>query len=181
MTSSWYELVTGSGLTQGDLLHGLSVFRVVARTKGSADEFAVDELELDTIVISQTCDLEHDKVNDVLVAHVLPYKELVDAERARNPSVASTKFREAAISGSLPPYFLLPPSDGAIPTSWALADFHRIFTVPKPLVRQHANRLKQRLRLRSPYREHLSQAFARYMMRVGLPEPLDAFKTFSVT
>lgn len=28
---------------------------------------------------------------------------------------------------------------------------------------------KQRLRLLPPYREHLSQAFARYFMQVGLP------------
>ena len=30
-----------------------------------------------------------------------------------------------------------------------------------------------RLRLLPPYREHLSQAFARYFMRVGLPVDID--------
>jgi maleate cis-trans isomerase len=30
----------------------------------------------------------------------------------------------------------------------------------------------ERVRLLSPYKEHLSQAFARYFMRVGLPRPL---------
>jgi len=32
-----------------------------------------------------------------------------------------------------------------------------------------AQRGEPRLRLRPPYREHLSQAFARFFMRVGLP------------
>lgn len=178
MTPDWYEVVAGSTLTQGDRLPGLPVFRVVASPE-HAENLDVDELELDAIIISQSCDLEHDKVQDVLVAHVLSYQELVDSERARNQSVASTKFREAAISGSLPPYFLLPPNAGVPSTLWALADFHRIYTVPKPLVLQHAASIGPRLRLRSPYREHLAQAFARYMMRVGLPEPLDNFKTYS--
>lgn len=178
MTSDWYEVVAGSELMQGDRLPGLSVFRVVA-SPAEAEDLDVDEIELDTIIISQTCDLEHDKVQDVLVAHVLSYQELVDGERARNPSVASTKFREAAVSGSLPPYFLLPPSSAEPVFPWAMADFHRIYTVPKPLVLQHADNIGSRLRLRSPYREHLSQAFARYMMRVGLPEPLDTFKAYS--
>jgi hypothetical protein len=33
-------------------------------------------------------------------------------------------------------------------------------------------RQRPRLRLRSPYREHLSQASARFFMRVGLPRPV---------
>jgi hypothetical protein len=36
--------------------------------------------------------------------------------------------------------------------------------------------LGPRLRLRSPYREHLAQAFARYFMRVGLPHDARAFE-----
>ena len=31
--------------------------------------------------------------------------------------------------------------------------------------------------MRSPYREHLAQAFARYFMRVGLPVDIPAFKS----
>jgi len=34
---------------------------------------------------------------------------------------------------------------------------------------------RARLRLRSPYKEHLAQAFARYFMRVGLPHDATSF------
>ena len=54
-----------------------------------------------------------------------------------------------------------------------LVDFHEIFTVPRSFLEsllQQRNAL--RLRLLPPYREHLSQAFARFFMRVGLPTTL---------
>ena len=44
-----------------------------------------------------------------------------------------------------------------------------IFSVPVHLASSTAKRNGKRLRLCPPYREHLSQAFARYFMRVGLP------------
>ena len=54
-----------------------------------------------------------------------------------------------------------------------VVDFHEIYTVPKAFLEKLLCTRKQaRLRLRPPYREHLSQAFARYFMRVGLPEPV---------
>lgn len=44
-----------------------------------------------------------------------------------------------------------------------------IFYVPFEVLKAFAFRGKSRIRLLSPYREHLSQAFARQFMRVGLP------------
>jgi hypothetical protein len=53
-------------------------------------------------------------------------------------------------------------------------DFHEVFTLPRAfLERQLAQRGQPRLRLLPPYREHLSQAFARFFMRVGLPTPVN--------
>ena len=54
-----------------------------------------------------------------------------------------------------------------------VVDFRAIYTVPRDfLERLLKERRKPRLRLLPPYREHLSQAFARFFMRVGLPAPL---------
>ena len=39
-----------------------------------------------------------------------------------------------------------------------------------------AERGTKRLRLLPPYREHLSQAFARFFMRVGLPVDIPPFR-----
>ena len=41
--------------------------------------------------------------------------------------------------------------------------------LPKIFVEKVAAAQNPRLRLKAPYREHLSQAFARFYMRVALP------------
>lgn len=53
----------------------------------------------------------------------------------------------------------------------------KIFVLPKPVVEAVARSAGPRLRLRSPYREYIAQAFARYFMRVGLPLDANAFET----
>lgn len=53
-----------------------------------------------------------------------------------------------------------------------VVDFRAIYTLPKDFVTAYARTLEFRARLLSPYKEHLSQAFARYFIRVGLPRPL---------
>ncbi len=53
-----------------------------------------------------------------------------------------------------------------------IIDFRTIYTLPKDFVLAFSGKLGKRVRLLSPYKEHLSQAFARYFMRVGLPRPL---------
>ena len=50
-----------------------------------------------------------------------------------------------------------------------IVDFNNIYTIPKNLAKEIAKQNKIRLRLCPPYREHLSQSFARFFMRVGLP------------
>jgi hypothetical protein len=58
-------------------------------------------------------------------------------------------------------------------TEIRVVDFHDVFTVPRSFLETllESRRLR-RLRLLPPYREHLSQAFARFFMRVGLPQPI---------
>jgi hypothetical protein len=51
-----------------------------------------------------------------------------------------------------------------------IVDFGRILSLPRNFVGQFAAGKGKRLRLRPPYREHLSQSFARFFMRVGLPQ-----------
>jgi hypothetical protein len=56
-----------------------------------------------------------------------------------------------------------------------LVDFRRTWSMPVDLIRQTAQS-RLHLRLLPPYREHLSQGFARYFMRVGLPSDIPAFR-----
>ena len=84
---------------------------------------------------------------------------------------------EEARKGRLPGYHVLNRCD--LPgreREFTLVDFSRVFTVDVGVVRQLAANQKPRLRLLPPYREHLSQAFARFFMRVGLPVDIPSFR-----
>jgi len=133
--------------------------------------------EWDVIVLTQTCDLENNKVDEVLLAAVTEYAALVDREKEKNPVVAGRKFRSALVDGNMPAYSLLPQRLIDPVLAWSLVDFHHLFSVPKAQLLAH-RAAGDRLRLASPYREHLAQAFARYIMRVGLPTPLQEFEMF---
>jgi hypothetical protein len=54
-----------------------------------------------------------------------------------------------------------------------VVDFHYVYSAPRSFLESLLKqRVQTRLRLLPPYREHLSQAFARFFMRVGLPVPI---------
>ncbi len=58
-------------------------------------------------------------------------------------------------------------------TEHRVVNFYDLYTIPVRFLESLlVNRGTKRLRLRSPYREHLSQSFARFFMRVGLPSPV---------
>ncbi len=179
MSDSWFEVVSGDGLMQGDVLIGCPIYRVVARSSSEGDEAEVLEESHDVIVLTQSCDLENDKVDEILVAAVLSCDEIVKREADKNPSVKGTSFRKAAVAGNLPPYSLLPRREAEPALPWSLVDFHNLFSLPKSLAAEVAVAAGERLRLVPPYREHLAQAFARYIMRVGLPSTLRDFEGYA--
>lgn len=178
MTESWYEIVTGSALAQGDLLMSCPILRVAALEKDPSGAVEVVEEEHDVIVLTQSCDLENDKVDELLVAAVRGYRPLVAQEGAANSMLRSKDFRRAAVRGNLPSYSLLQARSQPPELEWSLVDFHHLFSLRKSWARGVAEQLGDRLRLKSPYREHLAQAFARYIMRVGLPTHLDDFESY---
>ena len=178
---SWYKIVEGSNLFQGDILPHCPVFTVAGQliwplSETNADiGFAVTEY--DVVIISQSCDLQNDKVNDVLLAQVIAWKDVVAAEIASgNQLIKSRKFRKLLIDGNVPGLSLLDEYLEEPILQWSVVDFHRLFTLPKTFLQQYATNLGPRLQLKPPYREHLSQAFARYFMRVGLPHDAAAFE-----
>lgn len=56
-----------------------------------------------------------------------------------------------------------------------VVDLRQIYTLPYEYLLKHATDLGSRWRLKSPYLEHFSQAFARLFMRVGLPSSIPPF------
>ena len=89
---------------------------------------------------------------------------------------SNNKGLEQARRGHFPGLHMLGPCELAgLETDVRLADFRRLFSLPVPFVKQFAAQTGDRSRLLPPYREHLSQAFARFFMRVGLPVDIPKF------
>lgn len=176
----WYEVVAERSLAQGDVLLRCPVPQVETYVYPLPDDVAVVVDDRDLIVLTQSCDLENNKVDEVLLAAVRDYQSLAITEGEANPVIRSKRWRENAVRGDLAAYSLLPPhEDPAV--DWSLVDFHHLFTLSKSYIEDFAQAAGQRLRLVPPYREHLAQAFARYVMRVGLPTALNEFEHLAVT
>jgi hypothetical protein len=176
----WYEVTEGAALLQGDILRRCPVFLISdgwTWPLTSAKQVEVDVSELDLVVMTQSCDLENDKVEDVLLARVISWSDAVRTEVQRGNTIfLSGKFRRPLVDGFLPGLSLLHKRVEEPRLAWSVTDFHRLYTLPKPFLNQFAAASGPRLRLRSPYREHLAQAFARFFMRVGLPHAAKAFE-----
>ncbi len=176
----WYEVVAERTLAQGDLLLRCPVPQVESYAHPLPDNVPVVVDERDLIVLTQSCDLENDKVDEVLLAAVRDYQSLAAREGQANQVIRSKRWRENAVRGDLAAYSLLPPHETPA-IDWCLVDFHHLFTLSKAYIEDFAEAAGDRLRLVPPYREHLAQAFARYVMRVGLPTPLSAFENVAIT
>lgn len=175
MSSSWYEVVKGGVLEQGDILFGLPVYTVEYDLSGEETSVQVRVDALDVVVLTQSCDLENSKVDTVLLADVVGYEAQLKDE-PKESFLRSSAFKKAAIAGNLPAQSLLSQHEGFPAIPWSVVDFHHLRTSSFELTKRHAEASGERLRLAHPYKEHLAQAFARYMMRVGLPTGLTGFQ-----
>ena len=169
----WYAVVQGEDLAQGDLFDRCPVFLPPVDMDESAQEASFSWEERDVIVITQTCDLVpgREKVTEVLLCATWRRSDL------KSGHLSSDRGLEDARRGNLPGYHLLAACDLTDNMrELRVVDFRRVYSLPLTFVRKRAARTGNRLRLLPPYREHLSQAFARYFMRVGLPQDIPPFR-----
>lgn len=161
----WYEVVRDDGLEQGDLFTKLPVIAPHPELSFPlpADEVLAEVDEYDVILMTQSCDLANDKVRDVILC---PHWDLETADIGKSKAKQIRAGREHR-------YLLLNRRDEEPTLDVRLVDFGRIFSLPKRYVREFAATQNPRLRLLPPYREHLAQAFARFFMRVGLPQGIE--------
>lgn len=155
VTSEWFEL-TPTSLTQGLLLANLPVIELDG--DGDASETVVTG-----IVLTQTCDIEWKNPDRLLIALVNSYPELISsAERSWSDIGHAKKLAD----GVVVPYFLLPPTP-VTGNHWAVASFLDTYHVSRNACQASLETVAASLK--SPYLEHLAQAYARFIMRVGLP------------
>jgi len=178
--TSWYEVTEGPVLLQGDLLKDCPIFVVEGPLSWPVPVDVDLDLGVNTfdlVVLTQSCDLENDKIEDILFAQAVDWPAVVQDEvRRGNEAAKGARFRKLLVDGHLPGLSLLHKREEQPLFPWSVVDFRRLFTLPKAFARQFAASSGPRLRLRSPYREHLAQAFARFFMRVGLPHDARAFE-----
>ncbi len=179
----WYEVVTGDLLEQGDLIKNCPAlefppkFRFNVTTPNESVN-VVPKL-WNVAVLTQSCDLENKDLNQVLVC---PYRSLSDAlELLQKDQRDSKKARDAFFEQIRRGYqhslhMLAACEEDNFQQDFQILDFRQVFTIPFDLLTYCAKQNEQRLRLNSPYREHLAQAFARFFMRVGLPIDIPSFR-----
>lgn len=171
MSYPWYEIVENSNvLQQGDFIPKCPILIPPSSFK-VGDEPEIEIKLIDSIVLSQSCDLINDKLEIVLVCPFYPLKTFIDSlpeDRSSTPK-AKSKTIENLKKGFLPGYHLLNKHN----EDYHVVDFRNVYGIHFDSLKKICCELNERLRLLPPYREHLSQSFARYFMRVGLPQDID--------
>jgi len=173
----WYDDVDDTApLEQGDIVENCQIiipgaehYRDIINETKSSKEVPVETIN--GIVLSQSCDIRHVKVDSIILC---PIWALASCGAFNNPK--DTRPREELRQGKYYAYHLLNKLEtSTLPSDFYLVDFHFIYSVSKVFLMETLKG-KMRKRLLPPYREHLSQSFARYFMRVGLPIDIEKEK-----
>lgn len=178
MDYPWYEIVSGDEIQQGDILENCPVFILPSELSmedpvNTSQSYEVPFEGRDVIIMSQTCDMEkgREKISEILLCCVWKRSDFESDE-----PMSKLENWENARKGRMPSFNVLDQCDlEGFKRDFSLVDFRRVHSLPIDLTRTIASKLGKRIRLLPPYREHLSQAFARFFMRVGLPVNIREF------
>lgn len=166
----WYELVENSDeIAQGDILFHCPV-AVLSGYCDEDDEINSEIHDIDGIIMTQACDIANRKVENIIlcaITSVEDYSKGRSNKEVRKSLESIRKGQQNAL------HILNHYHEGDFQQDYYIVNFKDIFSIPIILARKVAENNRKRLRLLPPYREHLSQAFARYFMRVGLPVDID--------
>lgn len=169
--AAWYE--ESADLLQGTVLRAVRVFEEA--DESSAENLIVRPDDLDLIVLTQSCDIVNDSMPRLLTAEVQHYRDTIPRRNLSKKAEAS--FRKTLIRNLGVSDMLIPPCGLLGIEDYLIVNFRELHIVRKDRI-PGADRY---VCLTSPYREHLSQAFATHVMRVGLPTPpLHEFEQYQV-
>ena len=174
MEFEWYDDVpANSSIERGDIIENCNIVlptkqHYLAILENKENAVPLDIIEISGIVLSQSCDIQNEKIESIIICPIWSLKFFIE----KGGWFSSSHAREDLRQGKIPEYHLLQRFEGKeLPEDFYFVDFHRIYSVPKNFI-EAIIKDKPHKRLLPPYREHLSQSFARYFMRVGLPEDI---------
>lgn len=173
MIYPWYQTLTlNDELQQGDFIPDCPiVIPPAGLSKGDEIEMSVNLM--DVIILSQSCDLVNKEIINILVcpySKATDYLKTIPIEQTKTDK-SRRKILDNIRKGYLNAYHLLNKQDGIF-DDYLVVDFKNVYSIHRLSLSETIERLENRIRLLPPYREHLSQAFARYFMRVGLPQDI---------
>jgi hypothetical protein len=168
----WYEVVQGNEIGQGEILIQCPVIQIAASPEYNILHHVSIEgkgiLE-DVVVITQACDIENGKAKDILLC---PHYDVPSYTGMGEGKAKERALKEIKI-GARPRYCLLNDADiDGVKQNIRIVDLGSVFSLPLEYLQIFSKQKGKRLRLLPPYRDYLSQSFARFFMRVGLPQNL---------
>lgn len=173
MPEQWYEPANDRELRQGELLWQCSRVRLPETDFSEKAEITVESVH--AVVLTQSCDLIPRKSGKPKADVVLLCPFHTMSELGENATFKDKQAWENCRKGMLPRFHVLNTCEFDGQSDFLLVDLGAAFSLDYSVVLDNALQNRSRLRLKPPYREHLSQAFARYYMRVGLPTDIPEF------
>ncbi len=170
---SFWVQVEGEKLAQGDYLLDCPVPIFPANYGSSPSESSVEIARGNVIVVTQSCDLENNKVKMVSLCPIYTIAEFTSTNDKKKLAAHLEEIRRGKFEAL---HMLSSPQNPENNLDVRIVDFREIHSLPVQFLNTHAANLGKRWRLKSPYLEHFSQAFARFFMRVGLPSAIQKFK-----
>jgi len=182
----WYEIVEETDeLEQGDFIDDFEVLVTtyipdeaevdmpILRAKGIGRKYNI-------VVVSQSCDLDIGKLDYVLLCPRMKCSEYVELNKHYGAKSIANNL-ENIRQGRQHNYCMLNECNlPDLPCEIQLVELGTIFSIPFDTMKQMIRSHGKRLRLLSPYKEYLAQAFARYYMRVALPIDIENFDTAKI-
>lgn len=174
----WYEIVEKAHkLSQGEIIKNLPIIIPPKDDIIINSEYEIEVRTFDVIIMSQSCDLEHGKLSSIVVSAIFDLDLLVNQLTKSSNKKDQNKIKNDIRMGNRPSYHLL--DECALQDNnfnYKVVSFRDIYTIDVDFLNDFVNKQGIRIRLLSPYREHLSQSFARFFMRVGLPSNISEFR-----
>lgn len=163
-----YIEVSDNSLRQCDIIHDCPAIVFPESYAGESDiEVTIDHY--DAIILSQSCDLLSKKIPQIIVAPIAP----LSVFRKHNPKLNNNQIKQIR-RGMMYRYLMLYPCPLWVgyETEELVIDFGKLFGVPRSIIENIVRITDKRIRIISPFREHIAQNFGFSFMRVALPEPV---------
>lgn len=170
---------------QGDILRGIDIVEWAEPNASGEIEILIRPYRY-LIVLSQECDLQHDFLTRSKIKETGPHDKYLfslllcpayPAEPFRfgkhldgcdMQRIGSDDFKRLKQNNLYRYHFLQENEDKQIPE--LVLDFKHYITMPRDVAYRKVHRDSVLASLNDLYREHLSQRFAHYLSRIGLPE-----------